>query len=368
MPGVLAAILILGGSGRGTPGAQPSDQSPVVFRATAELVQFDAVVLDAERRPVSTLTLDDFEVRQDGELVELRDVAFIDRASRHATLGNGAAEPTAAPRVGIDVEPLIFLIDDMVMSPGGFDRVRTALRQFVDEGLPPGIEVGILRTGETGRRTTALTPDAVEVRGRIDAMQYMARSVRGGLARSGAGSPGYRDIERTFVDGTLGSLNSLLVSLRGLPGRKTVVIFSEGIALRIDDEGQFGQPIEARLNRLAQLAAEAGVTAHTVDVTGVQGALSGPQRLYDQMMLRDGLDNVARRMAGLYLRNANDLIEPLRRIAAVEAGYYLLSYEPPDGTFVSDRNAPFRKLSVTVREPGLVVHTRAGFFGRRSAD
>lgn len=230
--GVLAAVLTVSGAGQRAPEAQPPEESRVVFRATAELVQFDAVVLDVSRRPVSTLTLDDFEVRQDGALVELLDVAFIDRASRHATRGNGGAELTVAPRVGIDVEPLIFLIDDMVMSPGGFDRVRTALRQFVDEGIPPGLEIGLLRTGETGRRTTALTADAGELRGRVDAMRYMARSVRGGPERSGADSPGYRDLERTFVDGALGSLNSLLVSLRALPGRKTVVVFSEGIALR----------------------------------------------------------------------------------------------------------------------------------------
>ena len=102
-----------------------------------------------------------------------------------------------------------------------------------------------------------------------------------------------------------------------------------------------------------------------MDVTGVQGDASS---LKNQMNLREGLDNVARRMAGLYQRNANDLIQPLRRIVDVERGYYLLSYAPPDGTFVSVRNAPFRKLSVTVRNPGLVVHTRAGFFGRDKAD
>lgn len=366
--GVLAAALMVSAAGQGTRDAQPSDQSQVAFRATAELVQFDAVVLDAARHPVTTLTLDDFEVRQDGSPMVLRDVVFIDRASRHAARVIGGADPTSVPRVGIDVEPLIFLVDDMVMSPDGFDRVKAALRQFVDMGLPAGFEIGILRTGETGRRTTALTADAGELRRRIDELRYMARSVRGGLARSGAVSAGHRDIERTFVDGTLGSLNSLLVSLRSLPGRKTVVIFSEGIALRVDEEGLFGQPVEARLDRLAQLAAEASVTTHTIDVTGVNGALSGPQRLNDRMLLRDGLDNLARRMAGLYLFNTNDLIEPLRRIVAVEQGYYLLSYAPPDGTFVSERTAPFRKLSVTVREPGLVVRTRAGFFGRRSAD
>lgn len=347
----------------------PRDEdAPVVFRATTELVQFDAVVVNAEGRPVGTLTAYDFEVRQDGQLVELRDVAFIDRTVRlrHLELRRvDGADVT--PRAGIDVDTLIVLIDDMTMTPDGFGRVQDGLRRFV-ETLPVGIEAGILRTGETGRRATALTSDRDELTGRVDALRYRARSVRGGAARSGAASPGYRDIERTFVDGTLGSLNSLLVSLRDLPGRKTVILLSEGIALSVgsgttDDGHWLAQPIEGRLNRLAQLAADAGVVVHTVDVSGVPS--DGAGSLKRRMNMRDGMTTVADRMGGVYFGLANDLSQPLGRIAELEQGYYLLSYAPPDGTFVEREPAPFRRLTVTMRDKRYRVLTRPGFFGRR---
>jgi hypothetical protein len=101
------------------------------------------------------------------------------------------------------------------------------------------------------------------------------------------------------------------------------------------------------------------VTVHCVDLN----VFSMP--LNNRVDLSDGLTTMAARMAGMYLRPQNDLTEPLARIAAFERGFYLLSYEPPEGTFVSDPNPPFRRLSVRVRRDDLTVRTRRGFFGRR---
>jgi VWFA-related protein len=355
------------------------DQAPpVVFRATTALVQFDAVVLDGEGRPVTTLTRDDIVVRQDGTPVVLRDVTFVDRAERLRDLVRRTdGTHVANPRTGIDVDPIVLVVDDMVMTADGFARVRSALRTFVQD-LPDGIEIGILRTGETGRQSTTLSADRQHLLDRIAAMRYLARSAQAGIA-SGAMSPGHQDIDRTFVDGTLGSLNSLLVNLRALPGRKTIVLLSEGVALRIgtglmgaasvgstvlgtDDRHWLTQPIEGRLNRLAQLAADAGVVVHTADVSGVPADAAGD--LARRMDLRDGMTTIAERTGGLYFGLDNDLANPLARIADLERGYYLLSYVPPDGTFVEHEPAPFRRLSVTVRDNRHRVLTRPGFFGR----
>ncbi len=356
------------------------DETPVVFRATTELVQFDAVVVDTDGRPVGTLTADDFEIRQDGQLVELRDVTFIDRTARLRRLeARRVGDEDVVPRAGIDVDTLVVLIDDMTMTPDGFERVRHGLRQFFAT-LPVGIEAGVLRTGETGRRSTVLTADREDLTARIDGLRYLARSARGGAARSGAASPGHRDLERTFVDGTLGSLNSLLVSLRSLPGRKTVILLSEGIALQIgtgimgeavigstqagtDENHWLAQPIEGRLQRLAQLAADAGVVVHAVDVRGVPA--DGAGNLAEWVNMRDGMTTLAARMGGVYFGFANDLTQPLKRIAEFEQGYYLLSYVPPGGTFVDHEPAPFRRLTVSLRDDALRVLTRPGFFGRR---
>ena len=338
------------------PGAQnqSSSDSAQIFRVTSELVQFDAVVVDGQGRPVTSLTRDDFEIRQDDRLVSIRDVTFVERRLRAGAMSN---DPFRSPRLGIDVEPLVFLIDDMAMTLEGFQRVRTGLREFFARGVPGGVEVGILRTGERGRRTTALTADREELLKRIDGMRYLARSVRRGIASaSGASGAGTKQLERTFLEGTLGSINSLLADLRRFPGRKTVVLLSEGVAL---DSAPDSPPLEGRLNRLSQLAAEAGVTIHCVDLN----VFSMP--LYYRVAFSDGLLTLAGRMAGLYLAPTNDLIGPLERIAELERGFYLLSYEPPARTFVSGPNPPFRKLSVRIRRDGLHVRTRQGFFGKR---
>jgi VWFA-related protein len=356
--GLGAAVLLGVIHGGQSPAAlqEPRDpERPPVFRIARELVQFDAVVIDDHGTIVPTLTREDFDVRQDGVPVALQDAAFVDRAARLAM-----ADRRAVPRMGIDVDPLVFLIDDMAMTPDGFHRVLKGLREFVLGGILPGMEAGILRTGQRGRRTTAMTADRAMLLKQVDSMRYLARSLRPGLASgSGASGPGTRQREKAFLEGTLGSLNSLLLDLRRFPGRKTVVLFSEGVAL--EPGARQGDPVEARLDQLAQLAAEAGVTVHSIDVTGV-GAGAGS--LAAGISLRDGLVALPERMAGLYLGLSNDLIVPLRRIMAFERGYYLLTYEPPAGTFVAGARTPFRRLAVRIRHDGLTVRSRAGFFAK----
>jgi VWFA-related protein len=349
----VTALLLHSTAVLGAQDKSPSGPSQV-FRVTTELVQFDAVVVDSQGRPVTSLTREDFEIRQDDRPVAVRDVTFV---ARRVRAGGMASDPDRTPRLGIDVEPLVYLIDDMAMTLEGFHRVRTGLRELFARGVPAGVEVGILRTGERGYRTTVLTADRDQLLKRIDGMRYLARSTRRGVASaSGAAGAGTKQLERTFLEGTLGSVNSLLVHLRRFPGRKTVVLLSEGVAL---DIAPGSPPVEARLDRLSQLAGEAGVTLHCVDLN----VFSMP--LNDRVAFSDGLTTMAARMAGLYLAPQNDLTEPLERIAAFERGFYLLSYEPPDGTFVSGPNPPFRRLSVRVRRDDLTVRTRGGFFGRR---
>lgn len=65
-----------------TPQAPPRiDEAPVIFRATTALVQIDALVVGPGGAPLTTLSAGDFEVRQDGQPVAVRDVTFVDRAA-----------------------------------------------------------------------------------------------------------------------------------------------------------------------------------------------------------------------------------------------------------------------------------------------
>lgn len=336
---------------RSRPPGEQSSPAQVLFRVTTTLVHFDAQVFDRDGRPVVSLTRDSFEVLQDGVPVILKDVTFIARPVLRANAALSIGEVAASQ----PVEPLVFLIDDMAMTPAGFQRVRNGLRGFVERGLPAGVEVGILRTGETGWRTTTLTADRGVLLTRISAMRYLVRSFRSGLASgSGATGPDGGGIDRPFTEGTLGSLTSLLRDLRRLPGRKVVVLLSQGVALDMGGGENAGASVEDRMNRLGQLGALAGVTTHCIDVAGVHGELIG---------LKDGLVSIPERLGGRYLDGGNELTAAFGRLTAMEEGYYLLSYEPPPGTFVQKQPPPFRRLTVRVRGQGLDVRTRRGFFG-----
>jgi hypothetical protein len=72
--------------------AQDAESGPPRFRASVQLVQLDVVVTGKNGRPVTTLTLEDFEVKQDGKPQVVRFVEYV-RVAREP----GTSEPTTRP-------------------------------------------------------------------------------------------------------------------------------------------------------------------------------------------------------------------------------------------------------------------------------
>jgi hypothetical protein len=72
---------------------------------------------------------------------------------------------------------------------------------------------------------------------------------------------------------------------------------------------------------------------------------------------REGADLLTRKTGGFLNMNSNDF--GLKKIMADQQGYYLIGFRPKDDTF--DRR--FHALKVRVKQPGLTVRTRDGFYG-----
>jgi len=70
------------------------------------------------------------------------------------------------------------------------------------------------------------------------------------------------------------------------------------------------------------------------------------------------LRHVADRTGGLVTRS-NDIDASLREALDDSRSYYLLTYEPPDGTFTE--RFEYRDLDVKVKRRGAQVRTRSGF-------
>ena len=122
------------------PPPQPVAETAARSSADVPSVRIDAVVTDANGRPILDLRPSDFELLEGGSsrsigAVELRTLPRIDPANL-APIETEQDEERAARQPGTRV--FAFFLDEFHVSPGAIsDRVRDALTRFVDEKLRP---------------------------------------------------------------------------------------------------------------------------------------------------------------------------------------------------------------------------------------
>jgi len=430
--------------------APPVQTRGDVVRITTNLVQVDVTVLDHSGQPVNNLTPDDFEITEDGRPQKITNLSFIATAS---TAPPAAPAPAAKPLKGVAPEPplppvtlhpdqvrraIALVVDDLGLSFESSHFVRQALKKFVDEQMQPGDLVAIIRTGAGIGALQQFTADKRMLYAAIERVRYNLSSrafsafapigetrivskTINGMAGPTTNTPGntndspgsqlidsllklktpgiqstqYRD--DIFSVGTLGALNFIVRGLRELPGRKSVILFSDGFRLFDEDEGT--RRILDSLHRLVDLANRASVVIYTVDPRGLQTLgltaaddLTGPiapgngnfaagngdltqgqwvqntetdlqNRRNDFFAKQQGLGYLAQQTGGFFVGNTNDMDGAVRRVLN-QKGYYLLGYRPDDATFneAGKRNG-FHHVQVKAKLPGLTVRTRAGFYG-----
>jgi len=138
----------------------PADQP--AFRAGADLVIVDAVVVDKAGQPVTNLTAADFEVRDEGrtQAISLFQTVSVDAAAQ-------AAGPVAARRyafstnAGAGAVPgraFVLFFDDVHLTQAEGDRAKVALNQFLERELQAGDLVSLVAPG-TALRWHARMPD-----------------------------------------------------------------------------------------------------------------------------------------------------------------------------------------------------------------
>ena len=188
--------------------------------------------------------------------------------------------------------------------------------------------------------------------------------------------------EDYFAVGTLGALNYVVRGLRELPGRKSIVLFSEGFQIFNSEDSLVNDRILFALRRLTDLANRASVVIYTMDPRGVQTlgltaadstGMMTPQQVEQQLSNRSsalfesqsGLDYLAAQTGGISIKNSNDLAGGMKRIIADQEGYYLIGYRPDDTTFdrVNGRTK-FHHISLKIRRAGKYnIRMRNGFYG-----
>ena len=373
-------------------GVSAAAQQPVdaggddrVVKLSVTLVQVDAVVTDKDGRPVTDLTRDDFEILQDDRPQQISNFSYVSQPPVAETAGPEG--PTPVRRIPPErVRRSVAIVVDDLKSNEAARSARDAVRRFVDERMEPGDLIAIIQARAGAGALQQFSSDKEQLHAAIDRIRYVPRSRPGSDCEETSGEE--RDLDEAlrtdiFVRGTLGVLNFVVRGLKRLPGRKSIVLMSDGIPCALEDvnaKETGASRVRAALLNLVDQANRSAVAIYGVDVRGVETlavrATEGrAPRLSDladlssrersrQFHSRDVMAFLADQTGGLFVFNTNDIGDGLRRAVDDQRGYYLLAYEPDEATFASKGGKrDFHNLTVRVKRPGLVVRSRTGFYG-----
>lgn len=382
---VLAVVL----AGIADPAA-PQDPPPV-FTTGTELATVDVGVVDSSGRPVRGLTAADFTLEIDGQPRALRAAEFI---RQDASVGPPPSEQYSTNEGAGGGRLLMVVVDQNNVRPGiGSVLARAADRLFGDLGpgdrvalwaLPLGqlvdftAHVALVRErlarvsgageGPGGRGLRAGTmsvSDAIAItRGDQRTLEEVSsrecgqvpndqqqQACREGYA-SEAQSIAFQVRDQT--QGTLVALRQMLARLERVPGRKTVVLLSEGFVL--DDRADEvlwvrGLTARARVNLVGvQIGGEYLDTS--LPLARAAGSTSGDRRLR-----ASGLRTLVGMAGGVVFTAGAGPESVFSRISLELTGYYRLAFEPAE----AERDGKDRPLTVRVRRPGVEVRAPRAF-------
>lgn len=395
-----------------TPTPSPKSDDEVV-KISTHLIQIDVTVTDKHGKIVNDLKPEDFEIYENGQKQDISNFSFVSNTQENVIVEKSKEKekkpqvvlPPSAIRPEQVHRTIALVVDDLSLSFESIYYARRALKKFVDEQMQDGDLVAIIRTGAGMGALQQFTTDKRQLYAAIERIRWnpvgngnigtfaaMEAKVDTGLPpdMQKAIDDSKKDADQfrtnVFAAGTLGAINYVVRGMQELPGRKSIMLVSDGFKLYEEDSQtgtrEYGRVLDA-LRRLVDAANRASVVIHTLDARGlvytgltaaddtsgrsadqVESELSGRRdQLFDT---QDGLIYLARQTGGTSMINNNDLSGGIRRILD-DQSYYLLGFVPDSDTFDPKANR-FNKLTVKVKRPGVSVRYRSGFFGRSNED
>ncbi|PYS83511.1 MAG: hypothetical protein DMF70_06575 [Acidobacteria bacterium] len=252
-----------------------------VVRITTNLVQVDAVVTDRNGKVVTDLKPEEVQIFEDGKPQKITHFSY------NVTESAVVAPPPKPANVDKNAPPTppVALKPEQVRRTMALVVDDLGLKKFVDEQMQPGDLVAIIRTSGGMGALQQFTTDKRQLYAAIERVKWYA-SGRGGVgafAPIEPPTPGAfgADIdakndelnqfrEDLFAVGTLGAISYVVKGLRQLPGRKSVLLISDGFRIYSQEDAMRTYLALERLRRLIDEAGRASVVIYTMNATGLQ--------------------------------------------------------------------------------------------------
>lgn len=385
------------------PNPTPTPDDDVV-KISTNLIQIDVTVTDKKGKVITDLKPEEIEIYENGDRQKITNFSFVSSVKPteekpKETDKTAAPVPTSKLRPEQVRRTFALVVDDLTLSFESAYYTRRALKKFVDEQMQDGDLVAIVRTGAGIGALQQFTYDKRMLYAAIEKVKWNPMG-SGGISvfapiepapETGAGLSGQLDSGEddtpsgaetledfrtsVFATGTLGALRYIVQGMGDLPGRKSVILFSDGFRI-FERDNSTGRVFDF-LKTLVDTANRSSVVFYTIDPRGLQFTgftaadnTSGmnAQRMSDAMSERseqlsatqDGLRYLARETGGFAVVNNNDINGGVRRVLE-DQSYYLIGYDPDSDTF-DPLKRKFNKLTVKVLRKGAEVRYRSGFF------
>lgn len=409
-----------------TPTLTPSsDNENDVVRISTTLIQIDATVTDKKGKIVKDLKPEDFEVYENGKKQNISTFSFVntktesDIAQSAEPKQNNQKNTVSAPPVKIKPEQIkrtyAIIVDDLSgsLSFTSSYLVKQAVKKFIKDQMQEGDLVALIRTSGGIGALQSFTSDKRQLLFAADKIRWTFGqrigtfdpliSIRG--TDKGSDQEKYEktdeflnsveDFRRDSTSlGSLGAIKYIINGMKDLPGRKSVMLLSEGFNLYNTTltSGMSSQAFKDKtidpntfsaLRILTELANRESITFYPIDPRGLDEPSMRAEDDTSDLNLRananavekiiqrrngslrdsqDSLAYIAQQTGGMAYYNQNDINIGMQRVLNDQAGYYLLGYQPDEETFDAQKSK-FNKLVIKIKNPDLRVRYRTGFFG-----
>ncbi len=414
---IISAVLVVGAP------AQEDQSRPQRYKKTefqkhvaVNYIILDVIVTGRDGNYVRDLTKDDFEIFENGKKVEIESIDEY----RMIDLGLEDTEDIFAAEMQPVEQPprnIIILFDLFFSSTHGIKRAVETAEEFVTNKIQLGDKVMVLSyfnslrtiqpfTSDKFRvirsmREVGFATDLMNARPETPSGQDLAQFSSNPLSPAegeGSASADLAEMEASLnVHNYLLSMQSLAKALKYQPGRKTLILLSEGVNfdlidptnLNLDKLGPGGRayttpdrPVVS-VSRVSEYRAmveqlnDAKISLYTVNVSGLTASADASKRMADADLItrqidllsdddnrkrrQDFLSNISVDTGGRAYFNANNILALLNKIEVDISNYYILGYRSSFDPKRSER----RKVSVKTKQGGMRVQHRKGFYTPR---
>jgi len=416
----LPALTVQSQGNKETPKSADQDE---VIKVTSNFVNLDVMVKDKKGKPITDLKAEDFTVTENGAPQKIE---FFD-----STLANGneAGQPMTAsrqpgPRVqnGLPRNIISLVLDGQTTEAANLKQVRAGVTKYIRERISDTDSVALFAisgglqllqpfTQDKGKIISAVenaygsstVSKTTEQRGITDNIATLRDQLTGApteaiTTAAGGSAAAQAMITQRVLEQyiqlrsalsiqqarpILAGLAAICEGLRAIPGKKTLVVFSQGFVAPqvLDWQVQTTIDIANRANVAIYIIDSSGLTGGTPQsgalvpasaLSGISAATSQENRIRSaagesvfDITRQEGLNRqqdllyrISGDTGGQFIKNTNDIAAGLERIDSEIRSRYTLTYRSTDTNF----DGSFRKVKIEVRRAEANVVARPGYY------